>query len=159
MQCGKYIVQVLPRAVLLVVHETQEKLQHMPIDLDGQIVEAVECDPFLAILSSKGSLLNLILVEKSDGSYMLQVTKSPPQKPEVAEKRITHITMMNDAEGVFVLGKGKQEKQETKLIERQSSTKELQKAQILTHILWLPEGSTIIINAYFDVLCTDGFWI
>ena len=67
MQSGKYIVQVLPRAVLLIVQETQEKLQHMPIDLDGQIVEAVECDPFLAILSSKGSLLNLILVEKRKG--------------------------------------------------------------------------------------------
>ena len=61
---------------------------------------------------------------------MLQVTKSPAQKPEVPEKRITHITMMNDVEGVFVLGKGKQEKQETKIIERQVSTKEMQKVEV-----------------------------
>lgn len=72
-----------------------------------------------------------LFIPESDGSYMLQVTKSPAQKPEVPEKRITHITMMNDVEGVFVLGKGKQEKQEAKIIERQVSTKEMQKVEIL----------------------------
>ena len=53
---GKYIVQVLPRAVILVRHANQEKLQHMPIVSDGQIVEATECDPFLVVLTSKTQL-------------------------------------------------------------------------------------------------------
>ena len=117
---GKYIVQVLPRAVILVVHATQEKLQHMPIDLDGQIVEAAECDPFLVILTSKGTLLNLCLVEKPDGSTMLQATQGPPQNSELVEKRITHVTMINDLEGSFKLGKGKAEK-EPSVIDRQMS--------------------------------------
>ena len=114
---GRYIVQVLPRAVILVVQATQQKLQHMPIDLDGQIVEAVECDPFLVILTSKGTILNLCLVEKSDGESMLQATKAPPQNADIPEKRITHVTMLNDVHGAFKLGKGREK--ESTAIERQ----------------------------------------
>jgi hypothetical protein len=103
---GKYIVQVLPRAVILVGHESQEKLQHMPIDLDGQIVEAVECNPYLSILTSKGTVLALKLVESGD-SAMLQATPAPQQSSDHPEKRISHITMLKDKNGKLTLGKGK----------------------------------------------------
>ena len=93
----------------------------MPIVSDGQIVEAVECDPFLVVLTSKGTLLSYILIEKEkeEGSTMLQATQAPPQNPEIAEKKITHVTMINDVEGAFKLAKGKPEK-EKPVIDRQT---------------------------------------
>jgi len=36
---GKYIVQVLPRAVVLVDMDTQETIQNKPFDLSGQIIQ------------------------------------------------------------------------------------------------------------------------
>ena len=49
---------------------------------------------------------------------MLQATQAPPQNPEIPEKRITHVTMINDIDGAFKLGKGKPEKEPTG-VERQ----------------------------------------
>ena len=59
MNNGSYIIQVLPRAVILVDQNNQQKLQNMPIALDGVIVESASSDPFLVILTSKGSIQSL----------------------------------------------------------------------------------------------------
>ena len=110
---GDYIVQVLPRAVILVNHENQEKLQHLPIDLDGVIAEAASCDPFLVIVTSKGSILTLSLVHDIDGKPLMQASKTPEQFPDNPEKRITHVTMFKDNQAYFKLTKGMKSQEET----------------------------------------------
>lgn len=106
---GRYIVQVLPRAVVLVDHETQETLQNMPFDLNGQIIQGVACDPYLVILASKGAIISLVLYKNADGNIMLKTSTAPPSNHDIPEKRITNISMMKDDDAVFVLGKGKPE--------------------------------------------------
>jgi cleavage and polyadenylation specificity factor subunit 1 len=120
---GKYIVQVLPRAVVLVDMDTQETIQNKPFDLSGQIVQAVACDPFVVILASKGTIISLVLSENSDGSVMLKTSNAPECKnQDDPEKKIMHISLFKDTEGHFVLAKGRPEK-----VRNQETQKENQK--------------------------------
>ena len=109
---GQYIIQVLPRAVILVQQETQEKLQHMPMDLDGLIVEASSSDPFVAVLTSKGQLVILKLSLDHERKPLLQVVKAPEQFPDMPEKKITHVTMMSDNRSKFLLRMGRKHREE-----------------------------------------------
>ena len=109
MSNGLYIIQVLPRAVILVQQQTQEKLQHMPMDLDGMIVQAACSDPFVAILTSKGTMVNLKLSLDQEGKPLLQAVKTPEQFPEIPEKKITHVTMITDKGAKFKLKIGRKQ--------------------------------------------------
>jgi len=109
MSNGLYIIQVLPRAVILVQQQTQEKLQHMPMDLDGMIIQASSSDPFVAILTSKGVMVNLKLSLDQEGKPLLQAVKTPEQFPEIPEKKITHVTMITDKGAKFKLKMGRKQ--------------------------------------------------
>ena len=141
---GDYIVQVLPRAVILVNHSTQEKLQHLPIDLDGVISEAASSDPYLVIVTSKGSILTLTLVHDIDGKPLMQASKTPEQFPDNPEKKITHVTMYKDTNH-FKLTKGIKSQEETgKPVNRQMSVISEYRGDITNNILTAEEEDELL---------------
>ncbi|XP_018335377.1 cleavage and polyadenylation specificity factor subunit 1 [Agrilus planipennis] len=91
---NKYIVQVTTAAVRLLQGANQ--LQHIPLDLGSPIVHASSADPYLAILTSDGQVITLMLRE-SRGSARLVVSKSTLSNIPA----VTTLCLYRDSSGLF----------------------------------------------------------